>query len=91
MISAVFASEIWLLEREIGCGNDVQMEAEAEIPVKKARLFRTFFSPQTLFTAKYGGALVKSGTHRTAFRATDLSGARNQKPGAMAGFNLRRM
>lgn len=91
MISVVCASENWLLEREIGCGHYVQMDVEAEIAVEKARLFRTFFSPQTLLAAKYGGALVKSGTHRTAFRATDLSGARNQKPGAMAGFNLRRL
>ncbi|MBB4142210.1 hypothetical protein [Rhizobium rhizoryzae] len=67
------------------------MDVEAEIRVKKPRLFRTFFSPQTLFATKYGGALVKSGTHRTAFQATDLSGARNQKPGAMAGFNLGRL
>ncbi|MCJ8506941.1 hypothetical protein MUU53_03325 [Rhizobium lemnae] len=91
MINIIFASEIPPLRREIECGSEAQTEVEAEIAVKKTRLFRTFFSARTLYDTKHGGALVKFGTHRTAFQATDLSGARNQKPGAMAGFNLRRL
>ncbi len=73
MINLVSTPEIWLLKREILCGSGVQMDVEAVIAVKKTRLFRTFFSPQTLFAAKHGGALVKIGTHRTAFRVTELA------------------